>query len=601
MKKIIGFIGRRFKRTDYDTPRGHVTKVEYVPSYEGNRTPRDNSAWKKELGGTNADGAHHMPHSAGGSDGAENISPQDPRQNRYGPYRQSEILEEELVKSGCFVYTTVIEFTSFKRAMPLFRKRIMVVDGEHVIDANLIFANFPNALDPRPDPPSKFYEKGEQAYKEKYGSHGDICDSNSNDDPPCSSVNSYASEKPLESAPANSENFYATSDVSKSKLGWSIGKDRYDGANFDMHVKAESVNSIVSDFSGVEQVGGIAFDKRLQTINSSFTDVCFCDKHNPDIHLQYLPDLADGSRLALRFVSEDGEWYSATIPAYDWEFIPIAEFVLSDNVVVVTECGYTDEEKQLLPEIGEIGTYGRLVIDTIEHARAARQNVDLVVNYHPAFQNTLLGLRLYHADMLFAPRYMLAKQLEDIRHCARMPRYNGEIILGAGEPEPKESTYEYLYQVWFECFRASKILSRLYILAKSSNPNFPENSIPTFSFVICDLLSNINAQLISSNNSLVIKTSGYPTYWLWFDSGGDVPLTSEELSSFFSELIRYVNGANVLAYRALCQTMRLAALFRFVRSRQPETFDSFVRDLPSQKHLPCLPTLKLIQPYSESQ
>lgn len=137
-------------------------------------------------------------------------------------------------------------------------------------------------------------------------------------------------------------------------------------------------------------VGGIAFDAVARPDNTLEFD---------RLALRYEPDSADGRRL---FAELDGRSVPAAI--FDWQLLPIARYADSPYYSCFTAFGQLDDEAA---------------------ARRARDKGAMVLNYHPAFVNTLLGLRLFQLDLLIV----------DSR-AADLPREDGNYILGAGESEP---------------------------------------------------------------------------------------------------------------------------------------------------------------------
>ncbi len=113
----------------------------------------------------------------------------------------------------------------------------------------------------------------------------------------------------------------------------------------------------------------------------------------------YEPDRADGQRLS---VSLDGRNLVAAF--HDWCLVPLVHYADSDDRACFTFFGHlldADMEEQVRERGGKI------------------------VNYHRAFQNTLLGLRLMQIDLLLM-----------YPDCAELPQQDGRYILGAGESPP---------------------------------------------------------------------------------------------------------------------------------------------------------------------
>jgi hypothetical protein len=117
--------------------------------------------------------------------------------------------------------------------------------------------------------------------------------------------------------------------------------------------------------------------------------------------LRYDPTAADGQRLLVTIRSQDGSAHTARGRIYDWQLVPTAEYALDENGSAVTLFGSLQDKSM---ESLTLITGGR------------------VINYHPKLQDTLLGLRLFQADILIIQP-----------NAADLFKENGRIILGAGE------------------------------------------------------------------------------------------------------------------------------------------------------------------------
>jgi hypothetical protein len=140
----------------------------------------------------------------------------------------------------------------------------------------------------------------------------------------------------------------------------------------------------------VARVGGVAFGAtaapagRLSVAN---------------ILLNYRPEERDGHRF---WMTVDGRQVPAQI--YDWQLMPIAKFADSPYKSCVTLFGELNDR---------------------EEGRKLLESSNGVMNYHPAFVDTLLGLRLFQLDILI-----------DEPYATDLPTQNGRYILGAGETPP---------------------------------------------------------------------------------------------------------------------------------------------------------------------
>lgn len=140
----------------------------------------------------------------------------------------------------------------------------------------------------------------------------------------------------------------------------------------------------------VGKVGGVAFGETATPARPfSLTG----------LSLSYRPEKSDGNRL---WVTVNGREFSA--PIYDWQLVPTAKFADSPYKSCVTLFGELNDREE-----GE-----RLL-----------QKGEGVLNYHPAFVDTLLGLRLFQLDILVSEPY-----------ATELPAQNGRYIMGNGESPP---------------------------------------------------------------------------------------------------------------------------------------------------------------------
>ena len=124
------------------------------------------------------------------------------------------------------------------------------------------------------------------------------------------------------------------------------------------------------------------------------------------VQLRYDNRAPDGERLHVLVRSRDGTTTDAVAPIHDWLLAPIAKFADSQYTACVTlfgEAATAEDAKRVSPD-------------------------DMIVGYHPAFTNTILGLRLLQADMLlFRPE------------ATHLITERGEYVLGRGEEAPTEA------------------------------------------------------------------------------------------------------------------------------------------------------------------
>jgi hypothetical protein len=212
-------------------------------------------------------------------------------------------------------------------------------------------------------------------------------------------------------------------------------------------------------FAFVGKVGGINFEAVAELP---------ADRSGEHICPHYSPADSDGSRLK---VEVGDELFSTLI--YDWELIPIASYADSEYTSVVSLFGpETDESK-------------------------------FHITYHPAFEDTLLGLRLLQADAL----------LINPAQFSMLPKYNSNVIIGAGESDFPYPT-----------LAVEQVNSALKKLSESDRFS---------SWVISDV--DRSATIEISNGALTVNLEPYHYFWRADDSASQ-PLISE-YSRLYIELL----------------------------------------------------------------
>ncbi|MCP4373559.1 MAG: hypothetical protein GY797_36465 [Deltaproteobacteria bacterium] len=327
--------------------------------------------------------------------------------------------------------------------------------------------------------------------------------------------------------------------------------------------------------------------------------------------LSYDGSRTDGDRLQVTVTYPNRKIVKATTRIYDWQLVPIAHFAASDQEGAMSLFGELDEtlktmESQLLGE-------------------GAR-----IINYHPAFDNTLVGLRLFQADVLiFQPN---AADL--------FKRSNGEYILGAGEHSHDVNANTKRFQTvekWLE--------------------NESERGNTYISYVIGDFDQKVSFSV--SNGKLIMK--GLPCWWLWKNpkqmeqdllvveavqtvtavetyfeklesegicietlgpeyqesligankiikmfrrNDGNVDALFKRIESYgndaeilplpkfsdrLNQKVRELNGINPIVYTTLKNVMHYSAIFRHFKQMDPLGYSIFLRSL---KHVKVLPNVE---------
>jgi hypothetical protein len=154
--------------------------------------------------------------------------------------------------------------------------------------------------------------------------------------------------------------------------------------------------------------------------------------------IKYSRSEHDGSRLLLTI---NGNQVKTSIP--DWQLIPVAKFADSQYFSCVTLSGklYDEGKAELIVKNG-----GR------------------IINYHPAFTETLLGWRLLQMDMLLL-----------YPECVNLPEYDeGGVILGSNEeqfsPDHGKAAYKDMKDFLAELQASTREKHRSWLISDSGSP-----------------------------------------------------------------------------------------------------------------------------------
>ena len=149
-------------------------------------------------------------------------------------------------------------------------------------------------------------------------------------------------------------------------------------------------------------LGSYAFCAKLRCI--AFGAVAEPDNGLRFVAMAYDPSTADGARLVVTLADAGGRPVKVRAPLYDWQLVPVARFAADDLQTCFTLAGELKDR---------------------EGAKARRARGERIMGYHPAFEHTLLGLRLMQADLL-----VLFPEACDL------PKRDGQYLFGRGETAP---------------------------------------------------------------------------------------------------------------------------------------------------------------------
>jgi hypothetical protein len=320
--------------------------------------------------------------------------------------------------------------------------------------------------------------------------------------------------------------------------------------------------------------------------------------------LSYAPDYPDGLRLRVIIACENGEVTTVSARLPDWQLVPIARFAASPQHACFT-------------------LFGRLKDPQEQRRREARG--EHVMNYHPALENTLLGLRVFQADIL----------LLDPNACD-LPREGETYLLGAGESPPAYVANE---DRWLRVNQALR--------------GEGEAAQPFRSYLICDLERPVHFSISGGE----LRITGCPIWYCWKYRSDDpvfldewqrraneeanrvlrerqradlAALSREEFRRLYTEehlrsifdpvfdrvisegilqplpdlskrvtaLIEENDGINPPVYEAVVNLMRYAAFFRRYASVDSVGFAEFVAETAAITIEPCVetPTVMIPEP-----
>jgi hypothetical protein len=325
--------------------------------------------------------------------------------------------------------------------------------------------------------------------------------------------------------------------------------------------------------------------------------------------LRYDSAVADGSRLVMTLRRRD-QSFQIRAPLFDWELIPIARFARDENGSAMTLFGQLKDknlEKQTLD-------------------REAR-----IINYHSALDNTLLGQRLFQADILIIQ--------PNASHVFR----NGDaLILGPGEsghdPERNLAAFKGV-QRWQEEQASKGNLYQSYVvgdlgqkvafnvqggkLVFSGRPYWAawknhysqedmqarveqiktglgkkyEDMIASYNSAIDDVTARKHSMTASEQRqvmeSLEKKKGQIEALEKQLESEMDAVTAVDQMPEYsaqLSEKIASVGGVNPLVYAAVTKVMHYRSLFKHFQRRDAAAYSRFVQSIANVEPKPSTTT-----------
>lgn len=355
------------------------------------------------------------------------------------------------------------------------------------------------------------------------------------------------------------------------------------------HAPAPTLLKVVTRGSGFFQaVGGVAFEA-----------VAIPHKGIVVNDITYNGNLNDGNRLKI-LLTKNGKDIEVSTDIYDWALVPIANFSDSKYGSAMTLFGKLDDVNES-QEILEKG--GR------------------VINYHQDFKNTLVGLRLFQADILIFQenstdlfkengKYILGngeiapnvlknrKAFKSMSQWLTEQRKNGmtyrsyvvgdldqkvtfnvknKKIVFQGKPYWTMWKNEEQYDIDIRILEAFRVEKKLSLKEKSKLSSEEKLELLMSQYLI--------SQNITSNEDLEKLSKRLDSYTM------EVPIqTLQEFSDLTSKKVYELNGINPAIYDTVEKVMHYSALFRHFKETHPKKFKIFLQSLKNVKVLPKVET-----------
>ena len=257
-------------------------------------------------------------------------------------------------------------------------------------------------------------------------------------------------------------NIQAESDDKGGIEIWTIGNitlESTSDSNPSLEVRSAGRSSLNS-YNFVGKVGGVSFEQ-IAIPDSKVA--------NQPIKLLYNPDAQDGNRLIVQIGSEIVQSDIA-----DWLLVPIAYFADSDFTAVISLFGEGKDTKN-----------------------------NYYIQFHSAFKDTLLGLRLLQADIL----------LMNPKQNMSLPQRNGRTIIGQGEYLPRQGEQNLILNKLYKIMRHHQFTA--WVLTDTDSPS-------TF--------------LISDGH---LKIKAFPYYYFWRRNDQSVDTYNKKVNIYQSQVNEY--------------------------------------------------------------
>ncbi len=346
----------------------------------------------------------------------------------------------------------------------------------------------------------------------------------------------------------------------------------------------------------INKVGGIAFDGvAVGMKNDSIVSVQF----------DYNIRRSDGDRLHIIFTNS--KQFDDTVSAliYDWQLIPIALYANTNSYACATSQGELE--------------------DSVLQQRHTMRG-DWILNYHPAFEKTLLGTRIVQADFLTI-----------LPEACDLPKKDGQYVLGEGESSPQVDKNRKTWEAFQGATRKIQQEDYFgYVICDYETPilfsvvkgKLVLTGDPIWCYIRCEksVMDSVEAlihkEVMSRKQELQEKIGGVRAtkdpqinarvYKMLLKEYTDTylekrraeivdalpqsirPYVLKKYSTTLTELIRRHRNMNIQVYNALTTTMRYAAFFRWANHISPTSFQNLINSFSPADNTFITPSILVV-------
>lgn len=285
------------------------------------------------------------------------------------------------------------------------------------------------------------------------------------------------------------------------------------------------------------KVGGIAFE-----------GVASPPMRFRTVELHFDPSKENGSRASVRFDRGLPSEAGAIIPLHDWQLEPIVRYAaFNQKLAAVSLFGQANTPRcAQLVDIEQEDP----VCECDTYRMQRRHNLQYVISFHEAFEDSLLGWRLLQMDSV----------LTDNFDYAALPSDGGTPIMGAGESATPGKPVE-------ELPRLQPLFQKYENATRAADAG---------AYVISDDLDGVSFQI--SERRIVPTGQIFFHFWVNTDFENGYRRENQELIDLgkgFRANWTSVRELNPAVYDAVNNVMRYSAFFRYVKKLAPGRFEAF--------------------------